>query len=88
MDFFGYIVTHFNYEQVPEKHGYPGMRTFELHRFFLQEVQELRNTFEKEGATLHFTVSFNKKIVDWFINHIGKADRDFAAYIKSKKTTT
>jgi hemerythrin len=85
-----YVVTHFNYEQeYQKKHGYPRYEEhLKLHRFFLQEVQELRNTFEKEGATLHFTVSFNKKIVDWFINHIGKADRDFAAYIKSKKTTT
>jgi hemerythrin len=28
---------------------------------------------------------FNKKIVDWFVNHISKADRDYAKYIQSIK---
>jgi hemerythrin len=84
-----YVVTHFEYEQeYQKKHGYPRYEEhLKLHQFFLQEVQELKDRFEKEGATLHFTVSFNKKIVDWFINHIGKADRDYAMYVKSLGTT-
>jgi len=80
-----YVITHFSYEQeYQRKYAYPGYGDhLKLHQFLLQEVEELKKKFEEEGATLHFTIQFNKKIIDWFINHIGKADKDFASYIKS-----
>jgi len=80
-----YVVTHFNYEQeYLQKYGYPKYDAHvKLHKFFLQEIEELNKKYEEEGPTLHFIVVFNKKILDWFINHIGKADRDFAEYLRS-----
>ncbi|MFO7154513.1 MAG: bacteriohemerythrin [Caldicoprobacter oshimai] len=82
-----YVITHFNYEQeYQKKHNYPKYEEhLKLHQFFLQEVEGMKRKFDQEGATLPFIVQFNKKIVDWFVNHISKADKDYAKYIQSIK---
>jgi len=82
-----YVITHFNYEQeYQRKYDYPKYdEHLRMHRFFLKEVDDMKMRFEQEGATLQFIVQFNKKIVDWFINHISKADKDYAEYISSMK---
>lgn len=82
-----YVITHFNFEQEYQKrHNYPKYAEhLKLHQFFLQEVQEMKRQFEQEGASLPFIIQFNKRIVDWFVNHISKADKDYAEYVHSLK---
>ncbi|MDN5277477.1 MAG: hemerythrin [Clostridiales bacterium] len=90
MDFLSdYVVTHFNYEQdYQKKYDYPKYEQhLRMHQAFLKEVENLKKKFEDEGASLHFTIQFSKKVVNWIITHIGGADAEFAAYVKSLKNS-
>lgn len=90
MDFLSdYVVTHFNYEQdYQKKYDYPKYEQhLRMHQAFLKEVEDLKKKFEEEGASLHFTIQFSKKVVNWIITHIGGADAEFAAYVKSLKNS-
>ncbi len=90
MDFLSdYVVTHFNYEQdYQKKYGYPKYdQHLKMHQAFLKEVENLKKKYEAEGASLHFTIQVSRKVVDWIITHIGRADADFAAYVKSLKNS-
>jgi hemerythrin len=58
-----------------------------MHQAFLKEVENLKKKFEDEGASLHFTIQFSKKVVNWIITHICGADAEFAAYVKSLKNS-
>lgn len=82
-----YVVTHFNYEQeYQKKYNYPKHEQhLKMHRAFLKEVENLKDKFEEEGASLYFTIQFSKKVVNWIVTHIGGADAEFAAYVKSLK---
>jgi hemerythrin len=82
-----YVVTHFNYEQeYQKKYGYPKYEQhLNMHQSFLEEADNMKKKFEQEGPSLHFTVQFSKKVVNWIITHIGGADAEFAAYVKSLK---
>lgn len=84
-----YVVTHFNYEQeYQKKFGYPKYEEhLKMHQAFLKEVENLKRQYEKEGVSLHFAIQVSRKVVDWIITHIGKADADFAAYVKSLKNS-
>lgn len=52
-----------------------------LHKEFIKRFDELKQTFNSEGATLSFVYMINRVVVDWLINHIGSADVELANYI-------
>ncbi len=84
-----YVVTHFNFEQDYQKrYGYPKYEQhLKMHQAFLEEVEDLKRKLNEEGVSLHFTIQVSKKVVDWIITHIGRADADFAGYVKSLKNS-
>ncbi|MFU0800407.1 MAG: bacteriohemerythrin [Xylanivirga thermophila] len=83
-----YVVTHFKDEEAyQKKYNYPLYDLHaKVHEDFLQEVENLKQEFDEQGPTLRFTVQFNKRVVDWLINHIGKMDKEFAKYVKENYT--
>ncbi|MFU0800408.1 MAG: hemerythrin family protein [Xylanivirga thermophila] len=79
-----YAVTHLKDEEAYQrKYNYPLYENHaRVHKNFLEKVEQLKKQFEEEGPTLHFTIQFNREVVDWFINHISKMDKEFAKYVK------
>ncbi|MDI6617845.1 MAG: bacteriohemerythrin [Clostridiales bacterium] len=81
-----YVHTHFqNEEQYQRKYNYPEYPMHaKIHEQFLNEVNDLKSEFDKNGPTLGFIIKFNKKVVDWLINHIGKLDKKFGEFVKAQ----
>lgn len=81
-----YVHEHFQNEEAYQRRynypAYPGHS--KLHNDFLNEVNELKKEFDKDGATLSFIIKFNKEVVDWLINHIGKVDKKFGEFVKAQ----
>lgn len=80
----GYIITHFGDEEKRMKEE--GFEQFSSHKRaherFIEEFEMLEDQFEEKGATVDFVIKINKTITEWFIDHIGKRDKNFASYIK------
>ncbi len=79
-----YTIVHFTDEQeMHKKYNYPERDAHrKIHDNFLKNFEKLKEQFEQEGASPLFISTINKQVVDWLIQHIGKADKAFAAFVK------
>ncbi|TYQ16815.1 UNVERIFIED_CONTAM: hemerythrin [Acetivibrio alkalicellulosi] len=85
IEFLGeYVITHFTEEESLQlKHSYPEYKAHKLlHDNFIVEFNKLKNRLESDGATLQFVALVNRVVVEWLINHIGNADKNFGKYVK------
>lgn len=57
-----------------------------MHDNFKEEIKNMKEKIKKEGVTLDFKLKLSKKLTDWYINHIGKADKKYAELFKNIKT--
>jgi len=80
-----YVVEHFRTEERLQRGaGYPKYANHKnLHTTFLQNVAELKKQFNTHGPTLSFTITMNRTLVDWLVNHIKTEDRNFGQFIRS-----
>ncbi len=80
-----YVVTHFKDEEAyHRKYKYPHYKEHaKLHSDFVEEIEELKRAYEEEGTNLQLVVMVNQKVVNWLINHIGKADKAFGKFVSS-----
>ncbi len=83
-----YIVFHFTEEEsMMAKHNYPqAPHHISEHQIFSANFYELKKLFQKDGPGPHIVIATNRIVVDWFINHIKKADKALGLYIKEIKT--
>jgi hemerythrin len=85
LDFLGaYVIEHFRAEErLQQRYNYP---TYDLHKDlhdqFIERLKELKNKFSEEGANLTLVLQVNRVIVEWFIAHINKVDKEFAKYMR------
>jgi len=54
------------------------------HKQFIHEINNIRSDFETNEDSGFITEILLNKLYDWLINHIGKADKQFAKYLKEK----
>lgn len=82
-----YVHEHFSYEEkYQKKYNYPEYPSHaKIHSDFLKKVDDLKKEYDSEGPTIGFTIKFNKTVVDWLINHIGRVDKKFGEYVKTVK---
>ena len=77
-----YTEYHFsNEEELQKKIGYVGLSTHKAaHEFFIKEVgfQIQKLSADSKGGVL----GFYKYIVNWVLNHIAKADKIWANFMK------
>ena len=80
-----YLARHFNSEEsAMERSGYSGRKSHMAeHRKLAQEISMLRSELDS-GARLSLVLKVQRRIVDWFVNHIGNMDKSLGAYLRSE----
>jgi hemerythrin len=80
-----YIVQHFADEEVLQKQcGYPEYEWHKKqHQIYVNEFNDLKSEFEKNGASAKFCSHLNKSIINWIVNHIKDVDVEFGKFYKA-----
>jgi hemerythrin len=78
-----YVTKHFNDEEsIQRKNNYPGYNIqHEQHEAFKKELTDLRKSVETHGVSAVYVISIQKKISDWWYNHITKLDKELGNYL-------
>jgi len=81
-----YVHVHFAAEQgYMDRHGYPDAPAHKkLHAEFTKSVAAFKADLAGQGANLNLTVTINRLVVDWLVQHIGKMDKALGAFLKDK----
>lgn len=81
-----YVITHFGTEErLMVRYKYPDYASHkEKHEKFNKEFAELKMRIQKEDAGLLTTLGTNHLLIDWWLNHIGKVDKELGAFLKAK----
>lgn len=82
-DLNSYITNHLNYEErLMDKAKYPYIAAhLDLHSTFRKKLKEIAISKKPTNAVLHDIAKFLR---DWFVNHIGEIDLQYAKYLKKK----
>ena len=84
-DFLGdYVRVHFGDEETRMKdQDFQGAKSHLLeHDYFRYELDELRKEFEKGGASGDLATQVKRRLLDWFINHIGGIDQTLGGFLQ------
>ncbi|MCM2333689.1 MAG: bacteriohemerythrin, partial [Anaeromyxobacteraceae bacterium] len=83
----GYVVEHFGMEQqLMESVGYPAYPSHKAaHERFVRDYQDLRRSFEANGATASITLKVKDWTGEWLRAHIGQTDRQLAAFLRKNR---
>ena len=81
-----YVVEHFaSEERLMSEAGYPWLeRHREEHRAFVGTYEALRAEYQESGADLPFVVGISQRVTAWLKEHIYRADREMARWIRER----
>jgi hemerythrin len=83
LDFLGdYVIKHFRDEEALQKESrYPKYEWHkEQHKFYVDNLNKLKEEFARNGASMKFTLDLNNSIVVWIVKHIKSVDKEFGRY--------
>ena len=86
-DFLGdYVLIHFCAEETRMKEsGFKGIKNHLLeHDYFKYELGELRDEFKKTGASRYLATQIKRRLLDWFVNHIGGIDQTLGGFLSDE----
>jgi hemerythrin len=81
-----YVVSHFQCEERwMAQAEYPGLQAHrdQPHRFH-DEMREMTREFQRKGPTPLLALTIHNWLSDWLRRHIGGADLEFGAWLKSR----
>jgi hemerythrin len=84
-DFLGaYVLVHFGEEESRmEDQGFKGKDAHFLeHNHFKFELNELQNEFRTNGASQYLAMQIRRRLLDWFVNHIGGPDQVLGGFLQ------
>ncbi|WP_438316304.1 bacteriohemerythrin [Candidatus Caldatribacterium sp. SIUC1] len=83
-----YVKTHFaTEEKLMVQYRYPGFDAHKrLHEGFTETFLRLQKEAEKSVGVALVT-QVNKTVVDWWVNHILKVDKELGAFLRAKMGT-
>ena len=83
-----YVMTHFKDEEgLMQKSNYPDFASHKaFHTQLIRTYTDLKVKINYEGVTPATTILVQRQLGDWLVNHIGKQDQAFGAYLKSLGT--
>ena len=87
IDFLGkYVVSHFAAEErVMAQANYPDYPAHrQKHAAFVADFGELKREYEAHGISSVLVIQVQRRVIDWLINHIGKEDKQIAAFLKAR----
>ena len=81
-----YVVQHFGDEEALQKQcNYPKYELHrEMHNAFIDDFIKIKEEFAKYGASLHFTLELNNRIISWIVRHIKNVDVEFGKFYVSQ----
>ncbi len=79
-----YVWQHFGFEEsCMQKHSCPvACQNKEAHAKFSATFREIKAEFNAKGASLPLAMKVNEQLLDWFVNHIKRIDRELKASMK------
>jgi len=82
-----YAAKHFADEEEYQKaNNYPkGDLHKELHRYFIQDINDLEERIDQEGISSEVIHEISQFLMEWLCGHISSADMEFAAYCAALK---
>lgn len=89
IDFLGeYIINHFGDEEALQKQsGYSEYEQHKgLHKIYVENFAKLKEEFTLNGASLKFTLTLNKSLIEWIVHHIKSVDVKFGQYYTNRKS--
>ena len=83
---FEYIIKHFSEEEMLQRQSsYPKYEWHKgLHQAYINEFNQLKSEFDKNGHSAKFTLDLNNSIVSWIVKHIKTVDVELGKYLKNK----
>lgn len=81
----GYVVLHFRTEQSHmARTFYPGYRAHRKeHRDFTRDFQDIKRDLEAKGVNSILVIAVQRRICDWWHEHVSKVDKAFGNYLES-----
>lgn len=78
-----YVLVHFKAEEARMKeHDFKGEQGHLLeHEHFKYELNELQNEFKNDGASKYLATQIKRRLLDWFVNHIGGTDQMLGGFL-------
>ncbi len=81
-----YIDFHFgDEEKLLKKYSYPKFDEHKkLHTAFIDEFNDIERQFNEEGFSARILIRIQDKVVNWLLEHIGKTDKLYGEFLKSR----
>ena len=81
-----YVNNHFGLEEIyMRRHSYPGFPTHKgEHVAFINDFYDMRDEYDKDGATPELAEKMGRYMGDWLVNHIGNVDKALGAFLRDK----
>jgi hemerythrin len=78
-----YVVSHFGLEEdYMTQYNYPGLaRHKEQHQDFITNFNAIKNELESTGPSSALVIQTQRKLSDWWVNHIVAVDKELGAFL-------
>lgn len=73
-----YVAQHFGFEEnCMQRYKCPvASNNAAAHTKFIKTLSEVKQELQTKGASLSLAIKVNEQLLDWFVNHIKKVDRE------------
>ncbi|WP_349648723.1 bacteriohemerythrin [Candidatus Parabeggiatoa sp. HSG14] len=78
-----YVIIHFEMEErYMKQYDYPQYSVHKAkHVQFIENLENIKKYYMKNGSSLYLTLRIQDEIVEWFIHHIGKMDKQLGLFL-------
>ncbi|MDM8566641.1 bacteriohemerythrin, partial [Candidatus Halobeggiatoa sp. HSG11] len=79
-----YVIVHFSTEErYMKQHNYPLYSIHKnQHEKFMENFKKIIKYYEYNGSNLYLTLRIKEELIEWFIQHINKQDRQLGVFLK------
>ena len=84
-----YISSHFGLEEIYMRRlSYPAYPSHKgEHVAFINDYYDLREEYDRNGASAELADRMGRYMGEWLVNHIGKSDKALGAFLRDKGMT-
>ncbi len=81
-----YVIVHFTAEEgLQKRYNYPNYTSHKtLHAEFKKSIYDIKKMIKDEGFGPHLIFRMHRTVVDWWFEHIGRADKEFGSFLQGK----
>lgn len=81
-----YAASHFSMEQkAMVVYKYPDKAAhFKEHEIFTRAIEDLKATYDSNGASVQLRAELKVKLCDWLVKHVSVVDRSLGVFLKPR----